>query len=102
MKLSEQLKQDHLSGNFGKCFEGYSERAEALETDLEQCRQGFIDGIYMSACYCQKDHVCSPCQMKLQIVRNESLKEALAWIKASWCNDWGKMIVEFESHFGLE
>ena len=35
MKLSEQLKQDHECGDFGNALEGYSERAEKLEYDLD-------------------------------------------------------------------
>lgn len=31
MKLSEQLKQDHESGDFGRALNGYSERAAVLE-----------------------------------------------------------------------
>ena len=31
MKLSEQLRRDHDSGDFGKALEGYAERAEQLE-----------------------------------------------------------------------
>ena len=31
MKLSEQLKQDHISGDFGKSLDGYSDRAKNLE-----------------------------------------------------------------------
>lgn len=31
MKLSEQLKQDHELGDFGKALDGYSERAAKLE-----------------------------------------------------------------------
>lgn len=31
MKLSEQLKQDHESGDFGRALAGYSERAAILE-----------------------------------------------------------------------
>jgi hypothetical protein len=31
MKLSEQLKQDHACGDFGKSLEGYGEKAEMLE-----------------------------------------------------------------------
>ena len=31
MKLSEQLKQDHESGDFGRALAGYSERAKILE-----------------------------------------------------------------------
>ena len=34
MKLSEQLKQDHESGDFGKALEGYSERAALMEDAL--------------------------------------------------------------------
>lgn len=35
MKLSKQLEEDHLSGDFGRALEGYSERAEELEEALE-------------------------------------------------------------------
>lgn len=38
MKLSEQLKQDHESGDFGKALLGYSERANSLENEIEQLR----------------------------------------------------------------
>lgn len=38
MKLSEQLKQDHECGDFGKALDGYAERAEALERDAERYR----------------------------------------------------------------
>lgn len=31
MKPSEQLKQDHECGDFGKALDGYSERAASLE-----------------------------------------------------------------------
>jgi len=31
MQLSEQLKRDHESGDFGKALEGYAERAAELE-----------------------------------------------------------------------
>lgn len=31
MQLSEQLKRDHASGDFGKALEGYAERAAELE-----------------------------------------------------------------------
>lgn len=31
MKLSEQLKQDHECGDFGKALAGYAERAALLE-----------------------------------------------------------------------
>ncbi len=31
MKLSEQLKQDHECGDFGKALEGYSDKAKKLE-----------------------------------------------------------------------
>jgi len=36
MKLSEQLKRDHESGDFGKALEGYSDRAKVLEDDIEE------------------------------------------------------------------
>lgn len=38
MKLSEQLKQDSDSGDFGRALEGYSERAEKLESELEMAK----------------------------------------------------------------
>lgn len=38
MKLSEQLKQDHESGDYGSGLKGYSERAEQLETIVENAR----------------------------------------------------------------
>ena len=38
MKLSEDLKQDHECGDFGKALEGYSERAEVLEKDANRYR----------------------------------------------------------------
>lgn len=38
MKLSEDLKQCHESGDFGKALDGYSERAEALEVDFDKAR----------------------------------------------------------------
>lgn len=31
MRLSEKLKQDHESGDFGKALDGYAEQAEAME-----------------------------------------------------------------------
>jgi len=38
MKLSDQLKHDNVSGDFGKALEGYAERAEALEYALENTK----------------------------------------------------------------
>lgn len=35
MRLSEQLKKDHQSGDFGRALEGYAERAEELERIVE-------------------------------------------------------------------
>jgi hypothetical protein len=35
MMLSEQLKQDHECGDFGKALEGYAERAAKLEQIVE-------------------------------------------------------------------
>ncbi len=37
MKLSEQLKQDHECGDFGKALEGYSEKAKEIEDLIEMC-----------------------------------------------------------------
>jgi protein gp37 len=36
--LSEQLKQDHESGDFGRALDGYCERAKVLEDEVEQLR----------------------------------------------------------------
>ena len=47
MKLSEQLEQDHKSGDFGKALEGYAERAKKLEDKIwsnyyhSACNWGF-------------------------------------------------------------
>jgi len=35
MKLSEQLQQNHESGDFGKALEGYVERAKQLENKVD-------------------------------------------------------------------
>ena len=35
MKLSDDLQQCHVSGDFGKALEGYAERAKQLEDALE-------------------------------------------------------------------
>jgi len=35
--LSEQLKQDHECGDFGKALEGYSDRAAELENIIQRC-----------------------------------------------------------------
>jgi molybdate-binding protein len=43
MKLSEQLKQDHESGDFGKALEGYAERAEELEEIVQAVAHIGID-----------------------------------------------------------
>lgn len=37
MKLSEQLKQDNESGDFGRALEGYEARAKALEDIVWKC-----------------------------------------------------------------
>lgn len=39
MKLSEQLRMGHESGDFGKALAGYSERAEALEKEIAQYKE---------------------------------------------------------------
>ena len=36
MKLSEQLKLDHESGDFGKALDGYSEKAAQLENRIAE------------------------------------------------------------------
>ena len=59
MKLSEQLKQDHECGDFGKALEGYSERAEALEKHIEALEEDkscalYVD--YRESCQALKKH----------------------------------------------
>jgi hypothetical protein len=44
MKLSEQLKQDHDSGDCGKALEGYSEKAQELENLIELCAKDIYSG----------------------------------------------------------
>lgn len=45
MKLSEQLKIDHESGDFGRALDGYSERAEILEDAIiAMVNDGFLCG----------------------------------------------------------
>jgi len=39
MRLSERLKQDHESGDFGKALDGYSEIAKCLEEEIAALRQ---------------------------------------------------------------
>lgn len=46
MLLSEQLKQDHESGDFGKGLEGYAERVEALEEIVKAVAHIGIDWGY--------------------------------------------------------
>lgn len=48
MKLSDQLRHDNDSGDFGRALEGYAERAEQMESALEAIiwridRGGFDD-----------------------------------------------------------
>ena len=46
MKLSEQLKQDNASGDYGRGLEGYHERAKALEDLLLMC----VKDLYSKSC----------------------------------------------------
>lgn len=46
MKLSEQLKQDHECGDFGKALEGYSERAKVLECTIERLAEELENARY--------------------------------------------------------
>lgn len=39
MKLSEQLRRDHDSGDFGRALEGYAKRAEDLELMIEKLQE---------------------------------------------------------------
>lgn len=36
MRLSDQLEQDHMCGDFGQALEGYAERARELEMALAE------------------------------------------------------------------
>lgn len=49
MRLSEQLRRDHESGDFGNALEGYAERAEQLERGFERyqdARRIFCDFVF--------------------------------------------------------
>lgn len=46
MKLSEQLKQDHECGDFGRALAGYAERAEALEQEIAELRSPMPGPLY--------------------------------------------------------
>jgi len=46
MRLSEQLKQDHESGDFGKALEGYAEIAAELERIAEAVSHIGVDWGY--------------------------------------------------------
>ena len=39
MKLSEILKELHESGDCGRAVEGYAEKAETIEAEIEQLRE---------------------------------------------------------------
>ena len=41
MKLSDDLQQCHVSGDFGKALEGYAERAQQLEQLLHESAKLF-------------------------------------------------------------
>lgn len=41
MRLSDQLQQDHASGDFGRALDGYSRRARKLEIALERIERWF-------------------------------------------------------------
>jgi len=42
MKLSDDLQQCHISGDFGKALEGYAERAKQLEDALKDARGALL------------------------------------------------------------
>lgn len=48
MTLSEQLKQDHECGDFGKALEGYSEQAKALEDAIARLEAELADAGYQA------------------------------------------------------
>jgi len=56
MKLSEQLKQDHECGDFGKALEGYSERAAALEHVLEYTLKQLSKGSLLAVSAYVREH----------------------------------------------
>ena len=42
MKLSDDLQQCHISGEFGNALERYAERAKQLEDALNDARNGLL------------------------------------------------------------
>lgn len=46
MKLSEQLAQDHKSGDFGQALEGYAAQARILER--EHFAKGFLSALNLA------------------------------------------------------
>jgi hypothetical protein len=60
--LSEQLKQDHESGDFGKALDGYSERAAALENEVEQLRVQLAGCGVMSKCNTETSRAKQTCK----------------------------------------
>ena len=47
MKLSDDLQQCHISGDFGNALEGYAERAKQLEDALNDARITLINARFL-------------------------------------------------------
>jgi len=57
MKLSEQLKQDHESGDCGRWLEGYAERAKQMEDIIKElcdCLEATYSGSPEGRAYLRK------------------------------------------------
>jgi hypothetical protein len=56
MKLSEDLKQCDMCGDFGRALEGYPERAEKLEVEVERWKKAIIPFLAVHAAQYGKEH----------------------------------------------
>lgn len=63
------------------------EQVDRLEKENKELKSGIYEGIYLSACYCEEGHVCSPCQIKMQVVKTEAAKEAITAVGIAFGRD---------------
>lgn len=80
MKLSEQLKQDHDSGDFGKALYGYAERAALLEDEIEKLRTALR--LVMSCAGDIDAAADADLEAALECGDAETEKQANAWLVA--------------------